>query len=370
MVALPPAEELCGDGRNQYLERIVREGRVSAATVLFEMIAHGDLGLENKPTYAPPYELHPSPSELDLLDALIELIGKDCSFARAPVIPELKNKRWAARMCALHCLSALGVIDESVAGSVGARLEDDQEAVRSWAVAALESAGAYGVRYLIRAAEKGDSWIQRRALEALGELGPTAQEATRVLQHLSENRDVAIRTAAESALWSVEGNRDRSFMLLHIDTGNGLLDRPAAIQYLVRELERYSRAHEEYAVSSLVSVGEEVIPALSGLLRHPRACVRRDAIPAVLVVEGPVWRTVDAENSRTLLRLDPSSPLISGLLRPESAVAVRGGSVLVRVRAGKQGGEWILFGFSPTFRGWASGSVRLLENAIRAPFSD
>ncbi len=90
------------------------------------------------------------------------------------------------------------------------------------------------------------------------------------------------------------------------------------------------------------------------------------APPAVLFDEGPVWRPVDRSRVETLLSLDRETPLVSGLLGPETLAAVRGGSVLARIRDGTAGGEWILLGFSPTFRGWTSGCVRLLENALTA----
>jgi len=41
--------------------------------------------------------------------------------------------------------------------------------------------------------------------------------------------------------------------------------------------------------------------------------------------------------------------------------------VMARIKEGDQGGEWVLFGFSPCFRGWTLATFRLLFNAILAP---
>jgi hypothetical protein len=106
-------------------------------------------------------------------------------------------------------------------------------------------------------------------------------------------------------------------------------------------------------------------PLLWGYARPPR----------VLYTEGPLWEVPAppgegaAAGPRVepilLAGLDPDGAC--GLLAREDEAAVRGRAVLLRVREGERGGEWILCGFSPHYRSWTSGTFRLLFNAILAP---
>jgi hypothetical protein len=91
--------------------------------------------------------------------------------------------------------------------------------------------------------------------------------------------------------------------------------------------------------------------------------------PAVFYHGGPLWArgAASSESLEPLLVLDPESPDRCGLL-PEDEDKLAGEAIsLARVKEGDQGGEWILFGFSPAFRGWTLGTFRLLFNAILAP---
>jgi len=89
--------------------------------------------------------------------------------------------------------------------------------------------------------------------------------------------------------------------------------------------------------------------------------------PDVFCLGGAFWRARAETQAETLLAVDATSPRVCGLLSEEQERRVAGTAVLVRVREGNRGGEWILFGSSPHFRGWSLGTFRLLFNAILAP---
>ena len=89
--------------------------------------------------------------------------------------------------------------------------------------------------------------------------------------------------------------------------------------------------------------------------------------PDVFCLGGAFWRARADTQAETLLAVDATSPRVCGLLSEEQERRVAGTAVLVRVREGNRGGEWILFGSSPHFRGWSLGTFRLLFNAILAP---
>ncbi|MBI4603667.1 MAG: hypothetical protein HY721_17070 [Planctomycetes bacterium] len=89
--------------------------------------------------------------------------------------------------------------------------------------------------------------------------------------------------------------------------------------------------------------------------------------PGVFVAGGPLWKEPGDPRAEPLLRVDPDDPRLCGRLLEAEREAVRGAAALLRVRDGERGGEWLLFGFSPHYRGWAMGTFRLLFNAILAP---
>ena len=74
--------------------------------------------------------------------------------------------------------------------------------------------------------------------------------------------------------------------------------------------------------------------------------------------------SIDIED---VLAIAPDEPLACGLLDARHAATVRGAAALVRLRNAASGGEWLLCGFRPHFRGWTLGTFRLLFNMILAP---
>ena len=93
--------------------------------------------------------------------------------------------------------------------------------------------------------------------------------------------------------------------------------------------------------------------------------------PGVFYSGGPLWipRTGSSLSGAVepLLISDPKSANCCGLLPQDEKILVEGAMVMARIKEGDQGGEWVLFGFSPCFRGWTLATFRLLFNAILAP---
>jgi hypothetical protein len=88
--------------------------------------------------------------------------------------------------------------------------------------------------------------------------------------------------------------------------------------------------------------------------------------PPVFHTGGPLWKPPSFPGARTVLSIDRDAPILCGALAASGAEL--GGTVpLLRVREGEEGGEWLLFGFSPCYRAWTLGTMRLLWNAIEAP---
>jgi hypothetical protein len=89
--------------------------------------------------------------------------------------------------------------------------------------------------------------------------------------------------------------------------------------------------------------------------------------PAVFYTDGLFWKAPKTSLAEALLVIDRRVPQVCGYLSDAGSSAIRGEVPLVRVKAQTGRGEWVLFGFSPEYRGWSLGTFRLLFNAILAP---
>ena len=86
----------------------------------------------------------------------------------------------------------------------------------------------------------------------------------------------------------------------------------------------------------------------------------RGTLPrAIIHFRGSAWRIIPGGKAESLLVVDSARPLISGILRGEGR-ELPGAAVLVRIRGGTAGGERLLFGFPPAFRGWCPPAEDLL----------
>ncbi len=96
--------------------------------------------------------------------------------------------------------------------------------------------------------------------------------------------------------------------------------------------------------------------------------------PDVFYDRGPLWWLPDKRRQdevdvarEALLGFPGKGALLCGVLDPRHAERIRGAVPLVRLRRRAAGGEWLLCGFRPHYRGWTLGTYRLLFNMMLAP---
>ncbi|HVR75927.1 MAG TPA: M14 family zinc carboxypeptidase [Planctomycetota bacterium] len=89
--------------------------------------------------------------------------------------------------------------------------------------------------------------------------------------------------------------------------------------------------------------------------------------PALFLSRGPFWISPAAPGAEAILELEPNSSPDCGRLLGADALLLQGAVPLLRIAEGSAGGEWVLFGFSPHYRGWSLATFRLLFNAVLAP---
>jgi len=197
------------------------------------------------------------------------------------------------------------------------------------------------------------------------------------LRWVLEEGRVELRSVAAGEIDSLEAGGERRAVLLL--PRNALRGR-GAVADQVRDFAarggrvvawgKSARAAAEASGARL----EEVSPPLAtpGVLLATVAAPgeARDALlaglaapPAVYATGGPLWRPASDPRVATVLRIAADAALC-GRLTPAEARGAAGALAVLRIREGDRGGEWILFAFSPHYRGWTEGTMSLLANAI------
>ena len=162
----------------------------------------------------------------------------------------------------LNAAYALGAVGESAVPALMETLHDESEMVRRNASYALTVIGASAVPALIEAANDSDEGVRVIAIDALGDMGSTAQEAIPTL---------------------IKGTKDESPEVQKVAAeGLGIIAQssPTAVPALAQALDdadEWVRRNASLALARIGSKAEEAVPALKTALRDENRYVRANA---------------------------------------------------------------------------------------------
>jgi HEAT repeat protein len=167
---------------------------------------------------------------------------------------------------------------------------------------------------LLRQVEQGDPFIRRRAVDALGRIGPEAQAAAPTLARLrDEDRDPGVRQSAKIALDQIQLTetaqqttehagpeiRDLIKRLLADDETAGAgaaralgqmgvkaRDSVPALALALRSTEKWRRQAAASALAELGLLAADYAPGLQVAARDPEPEIRRAAEAALEQIEG------------------------------------------------------------------------------------
>ncbi len=227
----------------------------------------------------------------------------------------LKDPDPAVREHTAHTLGRLGPLARPAAPAVQALLADKAPAVRSAAFAALRETGGADPVALADLVAGDDVPAARAAAELIAAGDPVPDAAVPKLTAGLRSEDLGVRTAAAVALGAV-GPRAAA-------AAGPLADAVKAVPAYRGKFNPesgYRMGAEEAFWVALARIGEPAVPAVTGLLAHENALVRRFAAEALGAIGPPA---------------KPAAGRLKALLADEHGfVAVEAACALCRVGEG------------------------------------
>lgn len=164
-----------------------------------------------------------------------------------------------------ECLNAayrLGAVGESAVPMLMDILHDESEMVRRNASYALSAAGDHAVPSLIEAANDSDEGVRAIAVDALSDMGASAQEAVPTLIKATQDESAEVRKVAAEGLGIVAQSCSTAV--------------PALAQAL-DDTDEWVRRNASLALARIGSKAEEALPALKTALKDENRYVRANA---------------------------------------------------------------------------------------------
>ena len=162
----------------------------------------------------------------------------------------------------LNAAYALGAAGESAVPALMEILHDESEMVRRNASYALSVIGAPAVLALIEAANDPNEGVRVIAIDALGDMGSTAQEAIPALIEATQDESAEVRKVAAEGLGIVAQSCSTAV--------------PALMKGL-SDTDEWVRRNSSLALARIGSKAEEALPALKAALKDENRYVRANA---------------------------------------------------------------------------------------------
>ncbi len=178
-------------------------------------------------------------------------------------IPELINLlRSESESACLNAAYALGAVGTSAVPALIETLHDESEMVRRNASYALSVIGAPAVPALIEAANDANEGLRVIAVDALGDMGSTAQEAVPTLIRTTQDQAAEVRKVAAEGLGIVAQSSSTAV---------------SALVQLLDDADEWVRRNASLALARIGPKAEEALPALKVALRDENRYVRANA---------------------------------------------------------------------------------------------
>ena len=172
----------------------------------------------------------------------------------------------------LNAAYALGAIGTSAVPALIETLRDESETVRRNASYALSVVGAPAVSTLIDAANDPNEEIRVIAIDALGDMGSSAQEAVPTLIQASQDKSAEVRKVAVEGLGIVAQSCSTAV--------------PALMEGLT-DADEWVRRNSSLALARIGSKAEEAVPALKTALKDENRYVRANAAHTLHQIDTP-----------------------------------------------------------------------------------
>ena len=178
-------------------------------------------------------------------------------------IPELiQALRSESESVCLNAAYALGAMGASAVPALIDTLRDESEMVRRNASYALSVIGTPAVPALIEAANDSNEGVRAIAIDALGDMGASAQEAVPTLIQAAQDEAVEVRKVAAEGLGIIAQSCSTAVPALT----EGLADA-----------DEWVRRNSSLALARIGSKAEEALPALKTALKDENRYVRANA---------------------------------------------------------------------------------------------
>ena len=187
----------------------------------------------------------------------------------ADLIDALRSESESTCLNAAYALGAVGA--PAVSGLIEA-LRDGSEMVRRNASYALSAIGAPAVPALIDAANDPNEEVRVIAIDALGDMGSSAQEAVPTLIQASQDKSTEVRKVAVEGLGIVAQSCSTAV--------------PALTQAL-NDTDEWVRRNSSLALARIGSKAEEAVPALKTALKDENRYVRANAAHTLHQIDTP-----------------------------------------------------------------------------------
>ena len=172
----------------------------------------------------------------------------------------------------LNAAYALGTVGASAVPRLIETLRDDSEMVRRNASYALSAIGAPAVSTLIDAANDPNEEIRVFAIDALGDMGSSAQEAVPTLIQASQDKSAEVRKVAVEGLGIIAQSCSTAV--------------PALMKGLT-DADEWVRRNSSLALARIGSKAEEAVPALKTALKDENRYVRANAAHTLHQIDTP-----------------------------------------------------------------------------------
>ncbi len=191
---------------------------------------------------------------------------------RVGSVPELiKRLRDESESACLNAAYALGAIGAPAVPALIETLQDESETVRRNASYALSAMGAPAVPALISASSDSKAWVRAIAVDTLGDIGLSAQDAIPAVIKALQDESVQVRRNAAEAL-GIIGSLSSTAV-------------PALIAGL-RDADEWVRRNTSLALARIGPYATGAVPALSAALNDENRYVRANAMHALTRIDA------------------------------------------------------------------------------------
>jgi hypothetical protein len=185
------------------------------------------------------------------------------------LIETLKGPSESANFNAAYTLAQIG---EAALPALMETLCNESEAIRRNASYALSAIGAPAVSRLIDAMRADNSDLHAITAEALGDIGPEAQDAIPALTEALKSSSVAVRRNATEALGIISQKSEMA---------------ASALAQMLKDSDEWVRRNASLALAKKENFAEAALPELKAALKDENRYVRANAAHALYRIHTP-----------------------------------------------------------------------------------